>query len=345
MEKMRQVVLTAPKQFEVREVSVPEITETQVLIRVHAIGICGSDIHAYYGKHPFITCPIVLGHEATGEVVKTGKKVENIKKGDRVVYRPQKTCGECSLCREGRYNICKKLEVWGCQDTGASSDYYAVEKELVYKIPDHTEYGEGTIIEPLAVGVHAVKRGIGDVKGKKVWVIGAGTIGNMVAQSAKGLGAAAVMITDVSDYKLEMAKKCGIDYPVNIKNKNVEQEMRKQFGEDGADVVYECSANEKALNQALDIVRKGINIVIVGVYGNYAAVDLANVQDREYSLIGTLMYTEEDYLEAIALVRDKKVDLKALISKEFPLEQTAEAYQYIEEHKNDVQKVILNATE
>ena len=341
---MRQVVLTAPKQFEVREVPVPEITETQVLIRVRAVGICGSDIHAYYGEHPFITCPVVLGHEATGEVVKTGKKVENIQPGDRVIYRPQKICGECSLCREGRYNVCKKLEVWGCQDTGASSEYYAVEKELVYKIPDHTGYGEGTIIEPLAVGVHAVKRGVSGVKGKKVWVIGAGTIGNVVAQSAKGLGAAAVMVTDVSDYKLEMAKKSGIDYPVNIKNEDAAQVMREKFGEDGADVVYECSANEKALNQALDIVRKGINIVIVGVYGNRAAVNLANVQDREYSLVGTLMYTEEDYLEAIGLVRVGKVDLKALISKEFPLEQTAEAYQYIEEHKDDVQKVILNVT-
>ncbi len=341
---MRQVVLSAPKQFEVREVPVPEITETQVLIRVRAVGICGSDIHAYYGEHPFITCPVVLGHEATGEVVKTGKKVENIQPGDRVIYRPQKICGECSLCREGRYNVCKKLEVWGCQDTGASSEYYAVEKELVYKIPDHTGYGEGTIIEPLAVGVHAVKRGVSGVKGKKVWVIGAGTIGNVVAQSAKGLGAAAVMVTDVSDYKLEMAKKCGIDYPVNIKNEDAAQVMREKFGEDGADVVYECSANEKALNQALDIVRKGINIVIVGVYGNRAAVNLANVQDREYSLVGTLMYTEEDYLEAIGLVRGGKVDLKALISKEFPLEQTAEAYQYIEEHKDDVQKVILNVT-
>lgn len=341
---MKQVVLSAPKKFEIKEVPTPQITADQVLIKIHAVGVCGSDIHAYYGEHPFIHCPIVLGHEATGEVVKTGGNVTQVKPGDRVVYRPQKICGECSLCKEGRYNVCKELAVWGCQDTGASSEYYAVEKELVYRIPDETEYGEGTIIEPLAVGVHAVKRGIGDVKGKNVWVIGAGTIGNVVAQSAKGLGAQAVMITDVSEYKLDMAKKCGIDYPVNIKTENVAQVMLEKFGEEGADVVYECSANEKALNQALDIARKGINIVIVGVYGNRAAVNLANVQDREYSLIGTLMYTEEDYIEAIRLVENKKVNLKALISKEFALEETAEAYQYIEDHKDDVQKVILNVS-
>lgn len=340
---MKQVVLTAPKQFEIREVPTPEISDTQILMKVHAVGICGSDIHAYYGEHPFIHCPIVMGHEATGEIVKIGKDVKNVKVGDRVIYRPQKICGTCSLCKEGRYNVCKELEVWGCQDTGASSDYYAVEQELIYKIPDKTEYGEGTIIEPLAVGVHAVKRGFpGGVAGKKVWVIGAGTIGNVVAQSAKGLGAQAVMISDVSDFKLEIAKKCGIDYPVNITKEDIAKVMFEKFGEDGVDIVYECSANEKALNQALDIARKGINIVIVGVYGNRAPVNLANVQDREYSLIGTLMYTHEDYLEAIELVRDDKVDLKALITKEFDLEQTAQAYQYIEDNKDNVQKVILN---
>lgn len=189
--------------------------------------------------------------------------------------------------------------------------------------------------------MHAVRRSSQDIKGKKVWVIGAGTIGNLVAQSAKGLGAEAVLISDASDYKLTMAQKCNVEYAVNIQKQDIRQELLEQFGEDGADVVFECSVNENALNEALELTRKGIDIVIVGVYEKFASINLANVQDREYSLIGSLMYTEEDYLSAISLAQEGKVNMRGLISKEFYLKQTAEAYKYIERNKDQVQKVIL----
>lgn len=341
---MKQVELTGIKQFEEKEVERPKPAADQALIKVEAVGICGSDIHAVHGKHPFMSFPIVLGHEATGEVVGTGKDVTSVAVGDRVIYRPQKICGECLQCRTGHYNICDRLEVLGCQDTGASSEYYAVDADLLYRLPDGLGYAEGTLIEPLAVGVHAVRRGCAELSGKKVLVIGAGTIGNLVAQSAKGMGVGAVMITDVSEYKLDMAKACGIDYPVNVSKKDLKDEMTKAFGPDGADVVFECSANEHALNEVLNIARKGITIVIVAVYGGKASVEMANVQDREYSLVGTLMYLHEDYVEAIRLAEEKKVNLEKLISKRFDLTETAQAYQYIDDHKNDVQKVVLNVS-
>ncbi len=339
---MKQAVLEAPQKFEIREVPKPVPDDDEALIRVRAMGICGSDIHAYYGKHPFIHCPIVPGHEISGEVVETGKNVSGLKAGDRVVLRPQKVCGECYPCRTGRYNICEKLEVLGCQETGGCSDYFAAKGDLLYRIPDSVDFAEGTVIEPLAVGVHAAKRGLADFKGKKVLVIGAGTIGNLVAQSVKGLGASQVMITDVSDFRLEMAKKCGIPYAVNVKTADLKQAAEDYFGPDGMDAVYECSANESALNQVLNIARKGIPIVIVGVFGNQANINLANVQDREYQLIGTLMYRHDDYLEAIRLVEEGKVDLKTLISKKFDMTQIAEAFKYIERYKDTVQKVILS---
>ena len=341
---MKQVELTGIKEFREKKVEKPMPAAHEALIRVEAVGICGSDIHAVHGTHPCMSFPIVLGHEAPGEVVETGKDVSGVAVGDRVIYRPQKICGECLQCRTGKYNICNHLEVLGCQDTGASSEYYAVDAGLLYRLPDNLGYAAGTLVEPLAVGVHAVKRGCADVSGKKVLVIGAGTIGNLVAQSAKGMGAAAVMITDVSEYKLNMAKECGIDYPVNVGEKNLREEMLQKFGPDGADVVFECSANENALNEVLDIARKGITIVIVAVYGGKANVEMANVQDREYSLVGTLMYLHEDYADALRLAGEKKVNLDALISKQFDLLETAEAYQYIDDHKNDVQKVILNVS-
>lgn len=338
---MKQAVLTEPKKFEINEVPVPEIGEAQVLMKVQAVGICGSDIHAYHGKHPFISTPVVPGHEATGIVEKIGSKVTAIQVGDRIVFRPQKICGECTQCRSGRYNICNHLQVYGCQDTGACSDYYAVDADLVYKLPENIDFAAGTALEPLAVGVHAVKRGTADVTGKKVLVIGGGTIGNVVAQSAKGLGADKVMITDISNFQLDIAKKCGIDYTVNVSEQDLAQEMAKHFGPDGADVIYECTASEKGLNQALEIARKGVTIVIVGVYGYQPAVTMANVQDREYVLAGTLMYLHDDYLDAIRLVEENKVNLPALVTHKFALDDIAKAYTYIEEHPGGVQKVIL----
>ena len=339
---MKQAVLVKPESFEIREVPIPEITDNQALIRVRAVGICGSDIHAYYGKHPFISCPIVMGHEAAGDVVKIGRNVTNLKPGMRVVMRPQKVCGECYLCKTGRFNICKKLEVIGCQCTGASSDYFAVDANLLYELPENVDYAVGTVIEPLAVGVHAVKRGLADVKGKKILVIGAGTIGNVVAQSAKGLGAASVMVSDVSAFKLQMAKECGADYCVDVSKQNLADEILKAYGEDGVDAIYECSANAGALNQALDFARKGITIVIVAVYGKNPEVNLPNVQDREYNVVGTLMYVHEDYLDAIRLVAEKKVDLAKLITAHFPLEKVADAYHHIEKNRDTMQKVILD---
>ena len=173
-------------------------------------------------------------------------------------------------------------------------------------------------------------------------VIGAGTIGNVVMQSAKALGANKVVISDVSDYKLAMARECGADVAVNVRNENLEEVLDREFGIDGLDVVYECSANSAALNQMMRYGRKGMAFVIVAVYGYKPEIEMGLVQDREYEIYGTLMYLHEDYETAIRLVAEGKVNLKALISKEFPLEQAAQAYQYIEDNRDAVQKVILN---
>lgn len=338
---MKQVVLTGAGQFEIREVPIPEPGPGEALIRVRAVGICGSDIHAYRGEHPFVHPPIVLGHEAAGEVVRLGEGVTGLLPGDRVVLRPQKSCGVCRPCREGRPNICRSLEVHGCQCTGASSEYYAADASLLYHLPEGLPFDEGTMIEPLAVGVHAVKQGTRDVRGKNVLVIGAGTIGNLLAQSAAAMGAGKVMITDVSDAKLTLAGACGIQCPVNVSREDLGAAMEREFGPDGADVIYECSANPRALDQVLTLARKGISIVVVGVYAGHTQVNLANLQDREYTLTGSLMYLHEDYVQAIALVAGAHIHLGCLISGQFPLEQTAAAYRSIEAQHGEAQKVVL----
>ena len=338
---MKQVVLSASEQFQVRDVEIPALEQGQALIRVRAVGICGSDIHTYYGKHPFVHAPIVLGHEACGEIVELSDEQTDLRVGDRVVIRPQRTCGACRNCRLGRYNECKYLNVLGCLSTGASSEYFAVETQILYKIPDFLSYAEGTALEPLAVGVHAVKRA-GSVEGKNVLVLGAGTIGNMTAQAALGLGAKKVMITDISAFKLGLARSCGIELCVNVAEESLEEAIEREFPDESLDLIMECTANEGVFAQAIDLAPKGIDIVIVGVFEDKPRVDMAGVQDREYRLIGALMYTDEDYRDAIRLAGDREVHLDRVITDTFPLVESASAYKHIEANRHTTQKVILS---
>jgi len=338
---MKQAMLTKPGEFSIQRVPTPDINPDQIRIQVKYTGICGSDIHAYYGEHPFISCPIVLGHESSGKVIEIGKNVKKFCVGDRVVLRPQIVCNKCFLCKNGRYNICEHLKVIGCQVDGTCAEYFVADEGLFYKLPENISYEVGSLVEPLAVSVHAIYRGLENVTGKKILVIGAGAIGNLLAQSALALGAEKVMITDISESKIDIAQKCGLKCFLNKNSSDIEESIINYFGPDGMDVIYECSANPKALNQALSFARKGINIVIVGVYSANPAVNVANIQDREYSVKGSLMYTHEDYLEAIRLLEFGLINAEVLLTRVFNIEDINNAYKYIESNRDEVLKVLL----
>jgi L-iditol 2-dehydrogenase len=338
---MLQQVLVNPGEIRFDEVAVPEVKGNEVLLKVIEVGICGSDIHAYHGKHPFISCPVVQGHEVAGEIVKTGADVKDYKIGDRVTIQPQITCGTCYQCRSGRYNICDTLKVMGCGAIGSASTFFAVEEKLLTRLPDGMSFDEGAMIEPLAVAVHAVKRGE-DVKGKNVIVLGAGPIGNLVAQSAKSLGAKKVMITDVSEFRLQKAAECGTDICVNVLTQDLDKEILKEFGPDRADKVFDCAGNDKSIHQAITCARKGTQIIIVAVFPAMSSVELCIVQDRELELIGTLMYIKEDYDEAVELVSANKVALKPLVSNRFPFEQYPDAYKFIDANGDKAMKVLID---
>ena len=179
---MLQQVMTNPGEIIFREVPVPEVKDDQVLVKIMNIGICGSDIHVYHGKHPFTKYPVTQGHEVSGEIAKVGKDVTEFHEGQKVTIEPQVYCGQCYPCRHGKYNLCEELKVMGFQTTGTASEYFAVDASKVTPIPEDMSYEEGAMIEPLAVAVHGVKQ-VGDVKGLNIAVLGAGPIGNLVAQA------------------------------------------------------------------------------------------------------------------------------------------------------------------
>lgn len=338
---MLQQVMTAPKQIIFQETEIPRPKAGQVLVRIKRIGICGSDIHVYHGTHPFTSYPITQGHELSAEIVELGEGVKGFSTGQKVTIEPQVYCGKCYPCRHGKYNLCESLKVMGFQTTGTASEYFAADASKVTLLPEELTYDEGAMIEPLAVTVHAAKR-FPELEGAKVAILGCGPIGILLAQSCKALGAKEVLITDVSDYRLELAERCGVDHAVNTKEKDFEEVLLEHFGPDKADVIYDCAGNDTTINQAIRCARKGSIIILVAVFGKMANADLAVLNDHELDLNTSMMYRHEDYTDAIRLVQAGKIQLKSLMSRHFAFKDYLAAYEYIDSHRETTMKVLID---
>ncbi|MFX0182288.1 MAG: zinc-binding dehydrogenase [Candidatus Hodarchaeota archaeon] len=338
---MKQQVVVAPEKIEIQNVPIPELTEEEVLIKMMRVGICGSDIHVYYGKHPTTDYPITQGHEVSGVIEKIGTNVTNVKPGDKVTIQPQVVCGTCYPCLNGKYHICDRLKVMGFQTTGMASEYFVTESSKVVKLPDDMSYEEGAMIEPLAVACGALSK-VEDIQNKKIIILGAGPIGNLMAQTAIALGADSVLITELSEFRLTIAKKVGINHPINPRKQDLSREIIKVFGTDKADLIIECVGSNQTINDAIANARKGTDILIVGVYGDKPTIDLNSVQDRELRLIGSSMYQTKDYIQAINLVMNKKVKLDPLMTNHFSLDNYGKAYKYIEAKKDRIMKVFID---
>lgn len=341
MEKMKQQVMVNPKEIIIQKVDIPEPKDHEVLVAIKRIGVCGSDIHVYHGTHPFTSYPITQGHEVSGEIVKLGKDVKDLKVGQKVTIEPQWTCGECHPCRHGKYNLCEELKVMGFQAPGTAQEYFAVDASKITPVPEDMSFDQAAMIEPLAVAVHAAKR-FPELKGAKAVVEGAGPIGILVAQSLKALGADEVLITDISDGRLELAKSLGIDYAVNTMDKDFNEVLLETFGPDKADVIYDCAGNDISMNNAIRYARKGSTIILVAVFGKMGNTDLAVLNDHELDLNTSMMYTHEDYLDAIRLVNEGKIKLEPLMSKHFDFEDYQKAYEYIDANRENTMKVLID---
>ncbi|MBE0685987.1 MAG: alcohol dehydrogenase catalytic domain-containing protein, partial [Anaerolineaceae bacterium] len=286
---MKQAIMINPGNIEIREIPKPILQPDEVLIQVKRIGVCGSDIHVYHGLHPYTSYPVVQGHEVSGLIAELGREVKGFSQGDKVVFMPQVTCGECYPCRHGLYHICDHLKVMGFQTNGAAQEYFPIPAQMVLKIPESITIDQAAMIEPISVAIHALTR-YGSVDGLNVLVLGAGTIGNLVAQVATAMGAKKVLISDISEYKIKKASECGIVHVINSLQENLGRAILNTFGPDKADLILECVGVQDTISQALDNARKGSTIIVVGVFGKMPVVDLGLVQDRELSLVGTLMY-------------------------------------------------------
>ena len=341
---MKAIKLEKPYEIEEVETAMPQPKAGEALIRVKSAGICGSDIGAYRGTNNLVTYPRIIGHEIAGEVLSIPENEKGIKAGDKVIVDPYLYCGHCYPCSIGRTNCCEDLHVLGVHVDGGMSEYFCHPADMLVKVPDDMDWKYIPMAEPLTIALHGLHR-TQLKKGEHIAVIGAGPIGNLVAQTAKGMGAARVMITDVSDFRLDKAKECGIDVCVNTKKKDFGEAMIEAFGPDKADVIYDCAGNNVTMGQAIKYARKGSVIVLVAVFADMATIDLAVANDHELDIKSTMMYRHEDYVGAITLVNEGKVHLRPLISKVFAFKDYLKAYQYIDANRETTMKVIINVQE
>lgn len=292
----------------------------------------------YHGLHKYMTFPVVFGHEAAATVCKVGKNVTGFSVGDNVTVEPQLTCGKCLPCRIGRFNVCQHLKVMGVHADGFACDYFAIDPKYLHHADGLTD-DQTALMEPLAVGMGSARRG--NVKGKKVVVVGAGTIGNLVAQSAKAMGADKVMITDIKDTKLNYALKCGIDYAVNTLNVSLKDAIISKFGEDRADVIIDCAATKGSFLSILEAARPHSTIVITGNFKAPVEVELPLIQRQEIDVLGHMMYVREDFADAISAVRDGKVNLDGFATQHYSISEVADAFKFIDDNPDAVMKVML----
>ncbi len=337
---MKQAVMTTPGEIVIHEIEPPEPGPGEVLLRIQCIGVCGSDVHVFHGKHPYTSYPVVQGHEFSATLESVGEGVTGMKPGMKVTAMPQIVCGDCAPCRRGDYHICDNLKVQGFQAPGCAQELWVTDADKIIPLPDSFSFEQGALVEPVSVAVHAVSRA-GNLNGRNVAVLGAGPIGNLVDQVAQADGAQ-VLITDLSDYRLEIARQCGLGATSNAARETLAEAAARAFGPDGFDTVFECVGVTDTMTASIENIQKGGTIVIVGVFGDKPRVDLGLVQDRELNLHGTLMYRRPDYERAVELIDSGAVITAPLFSKHFTLDEYLAAYHFIDAQRDKTMKVIID---
>jgi L-iditol 2-dehydrogenase len=337
---MKAVFVEAAYQIEVKEVEEQQLHANEVVIKVKAAGICGSDIHTYKGLHPFRKPPVIIGHEVAGEIVKVGEAVKKFKVGDRVTVEPQTGCGSCEYCLTGKINYCEHRGAPGVRGWyGTMAEYFVAPENCVFKLPDNIDMFQGVLIEPLAVGVHAVRKA--DVQlGEKVAILGAGPIGLLTLACVKAAGATTILVTDVMDYCLESARKLGATHTLNITDRpNWVDEIKGQIG--SFDKVLVAVGVPGIINQALGLLRKGGRVVTIAMFHDDQSFDIANLQGSEKEIVGCMTYTREDTLAAIELIANGYVDTNVIITHKLPYTQAAEGFRMVDKKEDSSIKVLI----
>lgn len=342
--KMKTAVMTGIGKMGFEEREIPKPKPDEVLVKLEYVGICGSDLHYYetgaIGDY-VVKPPFVLGHEPGGTVVEVGSEVHHLKVGDRVALEPGKTCGHCEFCKQGKYNLCPDVVFFATPPVdGVFQEYVAHEANLCFKLPDQVSTLEGALIEPLAVGFHAAIQGDAHL-GQKAVVMGAGCIGLVSMMALKARGVSKVYVVDIMEKRLEKALELGADGVIHAAKEDVLKRALELTDGAGMDLVIETAGTEITTRQAIQMAKKGSNLVLVGYSkSGEMTLPMSLVLDKELTLKTVFRY-RHIYPMAIEAVASGKINLKGIVTDIFPLEEAQKAMDYSVNHKADIVKAVI----
>lgn len=333
------------KGLEIKDIPVPEPASNEILVKVKAAAVCGTDIHLYewneWCENVNAKNPMVIGHEFCGEVVEVGDQVSSIKQGDLVAAETHIPCGECNMCRTGKQHICQNMKIIGVHTDGAFAEYATIPEVCAWKLPENTPAEIGAVYEPFGIAVHGVLKD--KIVGRSTVIIGAGPIGLFAAGVASVSGASQVFVVDINDYRLGLAAKMGSNIvTLNPTRVDVSKTIRKRTDGIGADVVIELSGSVAGTKTGFEVIGKGGWISLIGLHSQEVPLDLVrNVIYKEvtvYGITGREMF--ESWYLADGLISSGKINIKGVITDQFPLEKAEEAI--LTAKKGECGKVIIS---
>jgi 2-desacetyl-2-hydroxyethyl bacteriochlorophyllide A dehydrogenase len=325
----RRVLMSAPGTVEVVTEAVPRLERGEALVELSVAGVCGSDKAALHGEHAFMGPPYYPGHEVVGAVIEVGDGVDEVGVGDRVTVEPTIPCGRCKPCLNNAENLCENMQFFGCGwREGAMADVFSVPAYRLHKIPAELTDNQAVLIEPLATGVHSVRMA-GDLHGKAVAILGAGTIGLMTLIAAREAGARRIVSTDFVPAKRELALELGADAVVDAAVDDLAEAVRAELGESG-DVVFDCVAKQETLPESIKIALKGGTVVVEGGARKPVTIDLPKIQEFQVRLQGVTTYCAEDYDAAIDMLVRGVIDVDRFVTVTYPLPRASEAFAAID---------------
>jgi 2-desacetyl-2-hydroxyethyl bacteriochlorophyllide A dehydrogenase len=342
---MKALVHTEPYKFEFKDVPQPKPGDEEILVRVKAVGICGSDVHGYTGKTGRRIPPIIMGHEASGVVEAVGKKAQNVAVGDRITFDSTVYCNQCQWCRVGRVNLCDNRQVLGVsipafRRDGCLAEYVVMPWWIAYKLPDAVSFEEAALVEPAAVSMHAARITPIDVN-DLVAVVGAGPIGLFAIQAVKVKGAGKVIAFDVREERLTLARQLGADITINPSAGDIGEKLKRAVGRPDVDAVLDAVGIPPAFDLAFKIVKRGGHLTLIGNVTPQITMNWQDLIMRELNIHGSFAIANE-YRTVLDLIAQGRIQAKPLISKTLPLSEGQGAFDVL--HKGDPKlfKIVLH---
>lgn len=346
---MKTALLTGIRQIEIGETPEPEITRPDdVVVRIDAVGVCGSDVH-YYSEGGIgsqrVEFPQTAGHECAGTVVKVSPGVKRLTPGQRVAIDPLIPCGNCDQCLSGRVNTCRNQQFLGCpgEAPGALSERLAAPAKCCYPIPDSMNMAQAAMVEPFSIGLYAARMA-GIKPGAKVAILGSGPIGLCVLLACLAESSCEIYATDLLNDRLALARNCGAAWTGNPREENIVKEIARREPL-GVDFVFECAGKEETLDEAVEILKPGGTLLVVGIPGTERVSLMIHRLRRKEITIRSVRRQNESTAAAIELITSRRVRVDPLITHHFPFSETKKAFDLVSNYQDGVVKAIIHVSE